>query len=372
MSLELVGALEELEKERGLSKEVLLEAIEAAIVSAYKRNYDSAQNVRVQINATTGDVKVYARKLVTDEVEDPRLEISILDAQKLDPRYEEDDIVEIEITPKNFGRIAAQTAKQVVVQRIREAERGMVYDEYSQRVDEVINGIVRRREGRSVIVDIGNVEAILPPSEQLAGENYQFGTRLKFYLLEVKKTPKGPQVVVSRTHPALVRRLFELECPEIQEGIVLIEAIAREAGKRTKMAVYSKSEQVDPVGACVGTRGVRVQAVVNELGGEKIDIIPYDRDSKVLIANALSPAKVYRVTEHPEDRGGDGDDMLVIVPDDQLSLAIGREGQNARLASKLSGCRIDIKSESQADEFFRQLLNPAQEEAEAEAEPEEE
>ncbi len=360
---ELVDALEELEKERGLSKEILLEAIEAAIVSAYKRNYNSAQNVRVQINSTSGEVHVYARKLVVEEIEDPRLEISIEEAQKLDPRYEEDDIVELEITPRDFGRIAAQTAKQVVVQRIREAERGIVYDEFSQRVDEVLTGIVRRKEGRSIIVDIGNAEALLPPSEQMNGENYQFGTRLKFYMLEVKKTPKGPQIIVSRTHPTLVKRLFELETPEIQEGIVIIREIAREAGKRTKIAVASTRDNVDPVGACVGARGVRVQAVVSELRGEKIDIIPWDDDPAKLIANALSPAKVSRVTPHPLERGGDEQDMLVIVPDDQLSLAIGREGQNARLASKLSGCKIDIKSDSQAEEFFRELIvAPASEE----------
>ncbi len=360
---ELVDALEELEKERGLSKEILLEAIEAAIVSAYKRNYNSAQNVRVQINSTSGEVHVYARKLVVEEIEDPRLEISIEEAQKIDPRYEEDDIVELEITPRDFGRIAAQTAKQVVVQRIREAERGIVYDEFSQRVDEVLTGIVRRKEGRSIIVDIGNAEALLPPSEQMNGENYQFGTRLKFYMLEVKKTPKGPQIIVSRTHPTLVKRLFELETPEIQEGIVIIREIAREAGKRTKLAVASTRDNVDPVGACVGARGVRVQAVVSELRGEKIDIIPWDDDPAKLIANALSPAKVNRVTPHPLERGGDEQDMLVIVPDDQLSLAIGREGQNARLASKLSGCKIDIKSDSQAEEFFRELIvAPASEE----------
>lgn len=356
MSLELVGALEELEKERGLSKEVLLEAIEAAIVSAYKRNYNSAQNVRVEINPNSGDVHVYARKLVVEEIEDPRLEISLEEAKSIDPRYEEDDIVEQEITPRDFGRIAAQTAKQVVVQRIREAERGIVYDEYSQRVDEVITGIVQRREGRSIIVDIGKVEALLPPSEQMNGEHYQFGMRLKFYVLEVKRTPKGPQIIVSRTHPALVKRLFELESPEIQEGIVQIRAIAREAGKRTKIAVASTRDNVDPVGACVGARGVRVQAVVSELRGEKIDIIPFDEEPAKLIANALSPAKVNRVTPHPMERGGEEQDMLVIVPDDQLSLAIGREGQNARLASKLSGCKIDIKSDSQAEEFFRKLI----------------
>lgn len=218
MSLELLEALEELEKERGLSKEILLEAIEAAIVSAYKRNYSSAQNVRVEINPTTGKVHVYARKLVVDEVEDPRLEISIEEAKAMDPRYDEDDIVEIEITPRDFGRIAAQTAKQVVVQRIREAERNIIYDEYSQRIDEVLTGVVQRREGRSIIVDVGKVEALLPPSEQMPGEHYQFGMRLKFYVVEVKKTPKGPQIIVSRTHPSLVKRLFELESQRSRRG----------------------------------------------------------------------------------------------------------------------------------------------------------
>jgi len=364
MSLELLEALEELEKERGLSKEILLEAIEAAIVSAYKRNYSSAQNVRVEINPTTGKVHVYARKLVVDEVEDPRLEISIEEAKAIDPRYDEDDIVEIEITPRDFGRIAAQTAKQVVVQRIREAERNIIYDEYSQRIDEVLTGVVQRREGRSIIVDVGKVEALLPPSEQMPGEHYQFGMRLKFYVVEVKKTPKGPQIIVSRTHPSLVKRLFELESPEIQEGIVQVMALAREAGRRTKIAVSSTRENVDPVGACVGAKGSRVQAVVTELRGEKIDIIPYDEDPAKLIANALSPAKVSKVMPHPLERGDD-QDMLVIVPDDQLSLAIGKEGQNARLASKLSGCKIDIKSESQAEEFFCEILvAPAQQEEE--------
>ena len=336
-------ALKELAREKGVEEEVLFDAIEAALISAYKRNFGSAQNVRVVLDRTTGAYHVYAIKTVVETVEDDVQEISLAQARTIRPDYEVDDVLEIEVTPANFGRIAAQTAKQVVVQRVREAERGIIYEEFMSREGDIITGLVSRAENRNVFIDLGKTEAVLTPTEQIAGETYEHGDRIKAYIVEVKKTSKGPQIVVSRTHPGLLKRLFELEVPEIQEGIVEIKSVAREPGMRSKIAVYSKDDDVDPVGSCVGHKGMRVQAVVDELGSEKIDIVKWNEDSAKFIANALSPAKVVSVAVNEDEKGS-----RVVVPDYQLSLAIGKEGQNARLAAKLTGWKIDIKSESQA------------------------
>ncbi len=342
MNAEFMQAFEQLGKEKGIAPEILFEAIEAALISAYKRNFSSAQNVRVSLERTTGEFHVYARKAVVEVVTDSRLEIDLSEARLLDIRYDLEDIVEVEVTPKNFGRIAAQTAKQVVVQRIREAERGIIYDEFSNRESDILTGIVQRIEQKNVFIDLGKAEAILAPSEQIAGETYKHGDRLKTYIIEVKKTTKGPQILVSRTHPGLLKRLFELEVPEIHDGVVEIKSVAREPGLRSKFAVYSRDENVDPVGACVGHKGMRVQSIVNELKGEKVDIVKWNTDPAKYIANALSPAKVVSVEINEVEKIS-----RVVVPDYQLSLAIGKEGQNARLAAKLTGWKIDIKSESQ-------------------------
>lgn len=342
MNQEFLEALDQLERERGIKKEVLLEALEAALVSAYKKNFSSAQNVRVQIDRTTGEVKVFARKVVVDKVEDPRLEVSLEEAKEIDPRYEIEDIMEFEVTPREFGRIAAQNAKQVVVQRIREAERGIIYEEFADREGDIITGIIQKFEQKNVLLDLGRAEAILAASEQMPNDVYRPGERLKAYVLEVNRTTKGPQILVSRTHPGFLKRLFELEVPEIHDGTVEIKAIAREAGSRSKMAVWARDPNVDPVGACVGPKGMRVQAVVNELRGEKIDIIKWSSVPEEFIASALSPARVLGVTLEEEGRVA-----RVRVPENQLSLAIGKEGQNARLAAKLTGWKIDIKSEPQ-------------------------
>ncbi|KJS45931.1 transcription termination factor NusA [Desulfosporosinus sp. BICA1-9] len=343
MNMEFIEALHELEKGRGISAEILFEAIEAALISAYKKNFGSLQNVRVLIDRLTGEFKVYARKTVVDVVEDARTQVSLEEARKLDPNYEFEDIVEYEVTPREFGRIAAQTAKQVVVQRIREAERGMIYDEFVNREGDIVTGVVQRYEQKNVIVDLGKVEAVLPAQEQIPGEMYQSFDRIKTYVVEVKKTTKGPQIMLSRTHPGLIKRLFELEVPEIHDGVVEIKGVSREAGARSKIAVFSRDSNVDPVGACVGPKGVRVQTIVTELKGEKIDIVNYSNDPQEFVANALSPAKVVAVYPKLNEKVA-----IVVVPDYQLSLAIGKEGQNARLAAKLTGWKIDIKSESQA------------------------
>lgn len=346
---EVIQALEELEKERGVSKAILLEALEAALVSAFRRHYGSTQNVRVDLDGNTGVIKVLARKTVAEDVADPKTEISLLDARAIDPAYAVGDIVEVEVTPKEFGRIAAQTAKQVVVQRIREAERGIIYEEYANRLGDIITGRIQRIEDRNVMVDLGRVEAILPHSEQMRTERYEPGQRVKMYIVDVKKTTKGPVVTVSRTHPGLLKRLFELEVPEVYDGVVEIKAIAREAGARSKVAVWSYDENVDPVGACVGHRGVRIQSIVSELKGEKIDIIEWSENPAVFVANSLSPAKVLAVSTNEEYKIA-----RVIVPNSQLSLAIGREGQNARLAARITGWKIDIKSEAQYLEMVAQ------------------
>ncbi|MCI7260089.1 MAG: transcription termination factor NusA [Selenomonadales bacterium] len=340
---EFLNTLRELSKERGIDEEVLFEAIEAALISAYKRNFSSAQNVRVSLSRDTGEYKVYAIKTVVEDAEDEIKEISLAQARTIKPDYEVGDVIEIEVTPANFGRIAAQTAKQVVVQRIREAERGIIYEEFQSREDDIITGLVQRVENRNVYIDLGKTEAVLTPAEQIPTESYEHGDRIKAYIVEVKKTSKGPQIVVSRTHPGLLKRLFELEVPEIQEGFVEIKSVAREPGNRSKIAVWSKDEAVDPVGACVGHRGLRVQAIVDELGSEKIDIVKWSEDPAKFIANALSPAKVVSVAVNEAEKVS-----RVVVPDYQLSLAIGKEGQNARLAAKLTSWKIDIKSETQA------------------------
>lgn len=344
MNAEFTEALDQLEKDKGISKDVLIDAVEAALISSYKRNFGSAQNVRVEINRDTGEVYVYAQKKVTDEVIDDLSEIHIDDAKQINLNYEIDDIVENEVTPKNFGRIAAQTAKQVVVQRIREAERGIVYEEFINRESEIITGEVSRVSKGNVYINLGRSEAILGPAEQIPNEEYKHGDRIKCYIVEVKKTTKGPQILLSRTHPGLVKRLFELEVPEIHDGIVEIKSISREAGSRAKIAVDSKNPDVDAVGACVGSKGARVQTIVDELKGEKIDIIKYSDDPKEFISSSLSPAKVLSCDVNNEEKTA-----KVIVPDYQLSLAIGKEGQNARLAAKLTGWKIDIKSESQVN-----------------------
>lgn len=351
MSAELIQALEQLEKEKGIQKEVLIEAIEAALVSAYKRNFGSTQNVKIYIDPATGDVKVYALKRVTSLPESENGDISLEEARKLSSEYEEEDIAEIEVTPKKFGRIAAQTAKQVVMQRIREAERGIIFDEFYNKEGDIVTGIIQRNERKNIIIDLGKTEAIIAPSEQTNGEEYRFNDRIKTYIVEVKKTTKGPQIMVSRTHPGLVKRLFELEVPEIHDGTVEIKSISREPGSRTKIAVYSKDPNVDPVGACVGQKGTRVQAIVDELRGEKIDIIKWSSNPEEYISSSLSPAKVVRVDADENVRSA-----RVIVPDFQLSLAIGKEGQNARLAAKLTGWKIDIKSESQLRAVIEQQM----------------
>ena len=330
MNSEFMDALEQLEREKGIAKDILLEAIELALISGYKKNFNSAQNVRVDINRHTGTVKVYARKTVVEEPTDPRMEISLDAAEQIDRGFQIGDIAEIEITPRDFGRIAAQTAKQVVTQRIREAERGLIYNRF---VD---------REYDIVTVDLGKVEAVLPLNEVMPTEKFAHNDRVKAYITKVEKTTKGPQIMLSRTHPGLLKRLFELEVPEIYEGVVELKSVAREAGYRSKIAVYSRNPEVDPVGACVGPRGMRVQAIVNELKGEKIDIVRWGEDPVEFVANSLSPSKVVSVDVDEENKVA-----RVVVPDYQLSLAIGKEGQNARLAAKLTGWKIDIKSETQ-------------------------
>lgn len=342
MNKEFLLAMDDLEKEKEISKELLIDAIESALVSAYKKNYGTSQNVRVNIDRELGDIDVLMRKDVVEEVVDPFIEVSIDDARDIDPEYEIGDVIEYQVTPKEFGRIAAQTAKQVVVQRIREAERGMIFEDYVNRQSEIVTGIIHRISNDTVFINIGKTEGILPVTEQVRGEKYIVNSRIKVYIMDVKKTTKGPQIYLSRSHPGLVKRLFELEVPEIQDGIVEIRSIAREAGSRTKISVFTEDENIDPVGACVGSRGIRVQSVVDELFDEKIDIINWSATPQEMISSALAPAKVEQVIIAGEDKSA-----TVIVPDYQLSLAIGREGQNVRLAAKLCGWRIDIKSHTQ-------------------------
>lgn len=366
MNAEFIEALRDLEKERGIEMDVLIEAIEAALISAYKKHFGSSQNVMVEIDRTSGDIHVYYRKDVVEEVENPTLQMSLAEAREYDPEFEVGDVFESEVTPRSFGRIAAQTAKHVVVQRIREAERNMVYGQFSMRKDDIVTATVLRAEGRNIYIDMGKTEALLAPSEQIPRENYRPGDRIKVYILEVRKTTKGPQIMVSRTHPGLLKRLFEREVPEIGDGTVEIKSVVREPGWRSKIAVYSHNANVDPVGACVGAKGMRVQAIVNELSGEKIEIVRWDEDPAVYVSNALSPAKVVSVEVNTEEKF-----TRVVVPDFQLSLAIGKEGQNARLAARLTGWKIDIKSESQMAELETaaqaEKADPAKEAAAEEA-----
>ena len=355
MSAELLQALEQLEKERGINKEILIDALEQALISAYKRNFGSAQNVEVNIDRASGDIRVYALKTIVDEVNDIAVEMSLEQAKKFGVDFEIGDIVEVEVTPRKFGRIAAQTAKQVIMQRIREAERGIIFDEFSNREEDIVNGVISRFDKKNIIIDLGRVEAVLPPSEQTPGEKYNVHDRVKVYVINVKKTNKIPQIYVSRTHPGLVKRLLELEVPEIADGTVEIKTIAREAGSRTKIAIASRNEDVDPVGACVGQRGSRIRAIVDELKGEMIDVIKWSGNPEDYIASSLSPAKVLQVNLDEENKVA-----RVVVPDFQLSLAIGKEGQNARLAAKLTGWKIDIKSESQLrNQLEAQLFHPS-------------
>ena len=348
MNQEFIGALKEIVKDKGISEDLLFTTIEDALVAAYKKNYagptSSAQNVKVTIDRETGEIHVYSQKVVVEEVFDNVTEIGLEEAQEIQPTYDLDDVVDFEVTPKNFGRVAAQLAKGVVTQRIREAERSIIYGEYKEKEYDIITGTVLREDKGNVFVNIGKLETAIGPNEQIPREKYKFNEKIKLYVVEVKNTSKGAQIIVSRTHPGLVKRLFELEVPEIYEGVVEIKSISREAGSRSKIAVVSHDENVDPMGACVGPKGARVQNIVNELKGEKIDIIKWSKNPEEFIENSLSPAKVLSVTVDEDKKSA-----KVIVDDSQLSLAIGKEGQNVRLAAKLTNWKIDIKSKSQAE-----------------------
>lgn len=345
MQMDFVQALREIEKEKDIPLETLERIIEDALLSAYRKHFGSTGELHVDIDWDESRAAVYARKEVVEEVENKHLQMSIDEARKLADDIRVGDVLDIEVTPEDFGRIAAQTAKQVVVQRIREAERDILFDEFNDRAGEIVTGIVARRDGRTVYINMGKIEAVLPVSEQMPTDHYRIGERLKLYIVEVKKTTKTPHVLMSRSHPGLLRKLFELEVPEIAEGVVEIKSVAREAGHRSKVAVSSRQENVDPVGACVGHRGSRVQAVVDELHGEKIDIVRWSDEHSRYLASALSPARISEVRMDEDSRSA-----TVIVPDSQQSLAIGKEGQNVRLAARLTGWRIDIRSESQMRE----------------------
>lgn len=349
---ELIEALNQIEKEKEISKDILLEAIENSLVAACKNQYGKADNIKVYMDRETGKVTVYAEKEVVEEVTDPVTQISVAEAILRYSKSQIGDIVQVEVTPKNFGRIAAQKAKQVVVQKIREEERKALFNQYFTKEKDIVTGVVQRYVGGNISINLGKVDAILTENEQVKTERFRPTERIKLYVLEVKDTTKGPKITVSRTHPELVKRLFEAEVTEVKDGTVEIKSISREAGSRTKMAVATNDPDVDPVGACVGLNGARVNAIVNELRGEKIDIINWSDNPAILIENALSPAKVVEVTVNEEEKSA-----KVIVPDYQLSLAIGKEGQNARLAARLTGFKIDIKSESQAEQEFENSTN---------------
>jgi len=346
MNKNLINILDEIEKEKGIAKDILINAIESALSSAYKKNYGSnAGNLEIKMLKDTGEIKVYYRKLVVKDVVKETFEVSLnelTDGGLKD--YKIGDEILIETETRDFGRIAAQTAKQVIVQKLREAERNVIYDKYIDKERDIVTGTIQRIEHKNIIIDLGKTEALLLPNEQIRNEDYYKGKRIKIYLIEVRKTSKGPRIYVSRTHPELLKRLFELEVPEIHEGLVEIKSIAREAGKRSKVAVHSKDERIDPVGACIGDRGARIKSILYEINNEKIDIIKWSMDDKLFISNSLSPAKVLSVYLFEEKKMA-----AVIVPDQQLSLAIGKEGQNARLAAKLTGWKVDIKSQTQYD-----------------------
>ena len=339
MSAELFTLLDEIEKEKGISKDIVLEALTSALLSAYKKNYGAASDIQVKIDEKTGDIKVYARKNIVEEVEDKESEISLENARKVNPRYELGGVCEFEVTPSSFGRIAAQTARQVVLQRIREAERELTFDKFSDRTNDIMTATVRKKE-RNVMLEIGDTESILMPNEQVKNDNYKAGEKYKVFVVDVANTAKGLNLVVSRSHPGLVRRLFELEVPEIKQGVIEIKGLTREPGSRSKIAVASNVKGVDPVGTCIGPKGMRVQNIIDELRGEKIDIIRYSDDPAEFISNALSPAKVVSIEIDEEKKA-----CSIKVPEDQLSLAIGKEGQNARLAARLTGWKIDLKAE---------------------------
>ncbi|QNQ80331.1 transcription termination factor NusA [Lactobacillus sp. PV034] len=360
MTKEMIDAFATLEKEKGIKQDVIVDAIKAALVAAYKKNYNQAQNVEVVFDEKKGNFKVNAVKTVVDEVQDDRMEVSLRDALEINKAYEVGDEIRFEVTPKDFGRLAAQTAKQVIMQRLREAERNHIYDEYSQYEDEIITGTVERQDNRFVYVKIGNVEAVMPHNDQLPGESYNPQDKIRVLVTRVGSDTKGAQITVSRTAPDLVKRLFEQEIPEVYDGTVEIVSIAREAGDRTKIAVKTNDPDIDPVGTLVGPKGSRVQNIVNELGGENIDVVKYEEDPTDFIANALNPAEVIAVQFDDEE---DSKNALVIVPDYQLSLAIGKKGQNVRLAARLTGYKIDIKPESQV-EFVEENGNSEDEEFE--------
>src|SRR5713101_2615192 len=351
MNRELINVIEQIGREKGIDKEILFEALESALLSASRKTLGPAENIRIHIDRKTGQLRAFCRKKVVAEVVDPKLEISLDEAKRLNAEAELDDELELEQEkpPADFGRIAAQTVKQVILQRVRDAEREGIYAEFVGKEGQILRGVVHRIEKRNVILEIGKAEAILPEREQIPGERYNPGDRIRAFVLEVRRTIKGPQIALSRTHPGYLARLFETEIPEIQEGIVLVKATAREAGERAKVAVASTKRDVDPIGACVGLRGTRIQVISRELRGEKIDIIEWSHDPATFVARALSPAKVSSVTVREPVEGEEQPVALVIVPDNQLSLAIGKKGQNARLAAKLTGMRIDIKSESEVE-----------------------
>ncbi len=354
-SSELIIALDELEKEKGIKKEYVLESIETALVTAYKRNFDvNSDNVKITLNKETGETHVYEELEVVENVEDDKTQISLEDARKLDSKLEIGDTVHKELMPKNFGRIAAQTAKQVIVQRIREASREIIFNEFSEKKGEIVSGLVQKVDKNIVVLDLGKIEGIMPLKEQIPTETYHVNQKLRACVASVEKGIKGStQIIVSRANNDFLRKLFELEIPEIYEGLIEIKSVSRDPGKRCKVAVYSPNENIDPVGSCVGQKGIRIQNIINELNGEKIDVIEWHEDPSTFIAEALLPAKVMAVDAREEEKFAQ-----VIVPDDQLSLAIGKSGQNARLAAKLTNWKIDIKSESQ----FRELLQKMQEE----------
>mgnify|MGYP003178383661 FL=1 len=358
-SKELIVAMEELEKEKGINKDYLLESIETALVTAYKRNFDSVENVKITMDKETGEIHVYAEKDIVEkpeDIEDTRLQITLEEARKLDSKLQVGDKAEIELVPKNFGRIAAGTAKQVIIQKIREASRNFLFDEFNERKGEIVSGIVQKSDGGIVVLDLGKLEGIMPIKEQIPTEKYKVNDKIRAYVLDVERGAKGaPQVIISRAHPDFVRKLFELEIPEIYEGVIEIKSVSRDPGNRSKVAVYSPNENIDPVGSCVGQKGIRIQNIINELNGEKIDVIEWSEDPAIFISAALLPAQVMAVDIKEEERFAQ-----VIVQDDQLSLAIGKMGQNARLAARLTNWKIDIKSESQ----FREMIANAQKESE--------
>ncbi len=345
---ELIMALDELEKERGISKDYLLESLEVALVAAYKKNFDSAENVKVEIDSQTGEIHVYAQKEVVETVENSQLQISLEDAKKIEKKAKIGDIINIETKPKDFGRIAAGAAKQHVIQKVREAERNMIFDEYNDRKGEIVTGIIQKADKGTVVLDLGKLEGIMPLKEQIPTEHYHVNDKIKAYVLSVEKGLKGaPQVLVTRSHPDVIKKLFELEIPEIYEGLIEVKAVSRDPGYRSKVAVYSKNPDIDPVGSCVGAKGIRIQNIINEMNGEKIDVIEWSEDPATFICAALLPAHVMAVDIKEDEKFAQ-----VIVPDEELSLAIGKGGQNARLAVKLTNWKIDIKSETQ----FRELM----------------